>query len=165
MFIQYSVVSVWNFECLKIKIYSMLYTPKKIKYNKSQKGRSPNKISKVYNLNPLKFGSVGLSVLESGRISSTQLSALRQTLNKHIKKNGRIFLNIFPHTPITKKPVKVRMGKGKGNVDHYIFKVKPGTIICEIECKSLDLAKRAIMQGMTKVPLATKIIFEQTHYA
>ena len=143
----------------------MLLTPKKLKFPKSQKGKCFNKIGKIGGFKSLRFGCMGIRALESGRITSTQLLALRQTLNKYIKKNGKIFLNIFPHTPITKKPVKVRMGKGKGNVDHYVFKVKPGTIICEIETKSLDLAKKALNQGIIKLPISTKLIFEQKYYA
>ena len=140
----------------------MLLTPKKLKFPKSQKGKSFNKIG---DFKTLRFGCMGIKALEAGRISSTQLLALRQTLNKYIKKNGKVFLNIFPHTPITNKPVKVRMGKGKGNVDHYVFKVKPGTIICEIETKSLDIAKKALRQGIIKLPISTKLIFEKNYYA
>jgi large subunit ribosomal protein L16 len=144
----------------------MLFVPKKMKYTKSQKGKSFNKIDKIRNGgNNLRFGSMGIKALETGRISSTQLLALRQTLHKYIKKNGKVFFNIFPHTPITKKPVKVRMGKGKGGVDHYVYKVKPGTVICEIETKSAELSKKALTQGMIKIPLLTKLIFEQKYYA
>lgn len=138
----------------------ILFTPKKSKFTKQQKGRAFNKINKDLSLNPLKYGCIGLKALEAGRISSTQLLALRQTLNKHIKKKGRIFLNIFPHTPITNKPIKVRMGKGKGSVDHYVAKIQPGLLLCEIETASINLAKKALILVQNKLPLKTKLIFE-----
>mgnify|MGYP001063721887 FL=1 len=140
----------------------MLSVPKKLKFLKFQKGKAFNKVTSS---RELRFGSMGIKALEAGRISSSQLFALKQTLNKYIKKNGKIFLNIFPHTPITRKAVKVRMGKGKGSVDHYVYKVKPGTIICEIETKDTSLAEKALRQGRRKISLLTKLITELNNYA
>ena len=79
--------------------------------------------------------------------------------NKQIKKLGRLKVNIFPHTPISKKPIEVRMGKGKGNVDHWIFKVKPGFILYEIETIFIPIAIKALQRGQVRLPIKTKIIF------
>jgi large subunit ribosomal protein L16 len=96
----------------------MLFIPKKSKFVKQQKGKAFNRINKLTSSNQLQKGCIGLISMDSGRLSSKQLISLRQTLNKYVKKKGRIFINIFPQIPITNKPTKVRMGKGKGNVDH-----------------------------------------------
>ena len=139
--------------------------PKKSKYLKQQKGRAFNKISNNTNLHELKVGCAGLKALQPGRLTSKQLLAVRQTLNKLIKKKGKIFINIFPHTPITNKPIKVRMGKGKGNVDHHICKIKPGNVLCEIQSNSLNLAIKALNQAQVKIPFLTKLIKEKDIYA
>ena len=138
----------------------MLLQPKKSKFIKQQKGKSFNKISNNVSVNLLTKGRIGLKALDHGRISATQLITLKQTLNKYIKKKGRVFLNIFPHTPVTKKPIKVRMGKGKGGVDHYIVKVKPGLVLCEIETDIEALGKKALSLSQIKLPFKTKIIYE-----
>ena len=93
----------------------MLLNPRNFKYRKQQKGRSFNKIigSSSENRIPLKFGSVGLKALSSGRVTAKQINSVRQAINKQIKKLGRLKVNVFPHIPITKKPIEVRMGKGK----------------------------------------------------
>jgi large subunit ribosomal protein L16 len=95
----------------------MLFIPKKSKFKKKQKGKKLNIINKINTINQLKYGNMGLIALESGHINSKQLMALKQTINKIIKKKGKLKINIFPNTPISKKPVEVRMGKGKGNID------------------------------------------------
>ena len=133
----------------------MSLTPKKQKYKKQQKGRAFNKIGPVFTLNSLSFGSYGLKTLESGRISSKQLESLYQCLNKIIKKTGRVVLTVFPHTPISKKPIEVRMGKGKGNVDSWVAKIKAGRVICEIITNSKELAIKALHQAQLKLPIKT----------
>ena len=138
----------------------MLLQLKKSKFIKQQKGKSFNKISNNVSVNLLTKGRIGLKALDHGRISATQLITLKQTLNKYIKKKGRVFFNIFPHTPVTKKPIKVRMGKGKGGVDHYIVKVKPGLVLCEIETDIEALGKKALSLSQIKMPFKTKIIYE-----
>ena len=138
----------------------MLLNPRNFKHRKQQKGRSFNKIigSSSENRIPLKFGSVGLKALSSGRVTAKQINSVRQAINKQIKKLGRLKVNVFPHIPITKKPIEVRMGKGKGNVDHWVCKVKPGFILYEIETSFSAIAIKALQRGQTRLPLKTKII-------
>lgn len=135
----------------------MILTPKKSKFKKEQKGKTFNKIISVQSLNCLTFGSYGIKAIEHGRLNSKQIESMYQTLNKIIKKKGKIFLKIFPHTPVTSKPIEVRMGKGKGNVDFWVAKIKAGTILCEIEINSKILALNALNLIKTKLPLKTKI--------
>jgi large subunit ribosomal protein L16 len=139
----------------------MLLSPRNFKYKKQQKGKSFNKItgSLTSGLTKLKFGSVGLRALTAGRLTAKQINAVRQSINKRIKKLGRLKVNIFPHTPISKKPIEVRMGKGKGNVDHYVFKVKAGFILYEVETSFISIAIKALKGGQIRLPLKTKIIF------
>jgi len=138
----------------------MLLSPRNFKYKKQQKGRSINKIigSSNTGLVPLKFGSVGLKALTPGRLTGKQIQSVRQSISKQIKKLGRLKVNIFPHTPISKKPIEVRMGKGKGNVDHWVFKVKPGLVLYEIETPFLSTAIKALKRGQIRLPIKTKII-------
>jgi len=95
----------------------MLIIPRNSKFKKQQKRKAFNRISKNTNLFELNFGSVGLKALEHGQLNSKQISTLFQTINKVIKKKGKLKINVFPHLPVTSKPIEVRMGKGKGNVD------------------------------------------------
>jgi len=95
----------------------MLFTPKKTKYKKKQKGKRLNRITKVCSLYRLSFGRLGLKSMEFGHLTSIQINAIRQTINKIIKKKGKVKVNIFPNTQISKKPLEVRMGKGKGSVN------------------------------------------------
>jgi large subunit ribosomal protein L16 len=138
----------------------MFFIPKKSKFKKQQKGKSPNRIngssSQQYQLN---MGSVGLKSLTADRITSKQLEALRQTTSKLVKKAGRVIINAFPSTPVSKKPIEVRMGKGKGNVDHWVFKIKPGFVLCEIITDKRDIATVALETAQKKLSVQTKIIF------
>lgn len=138
----------------------MLLNPRNFKYRKQQKGRSFNKIigSSSENRIPLKFGSVGLKALSSGRVTAKQINSVRQAINKQIKKLGRLKVNVFPHIPITKKPIEVRMGKGKGAVDHWVAVVRPGTIIYEIGEAKENLAKVALMSGAKQLSMRCNFV-------
>lgn len=139
----------------------MLLSPRNFKYRKQQKGKSINRISvKSKDTRSLIFGSLGLKSIEPGRLTAKQMQSVRQVINKKIKKIGRLKINVFPHTPISKKPVEVRMGKGKGNVDHYIFKVRAGIILYEIETSFTVLATRALQLAQRRLPFKTKIILK-----
>lgn len=133
--------------------------PRKQKFKKQYKGKSFNKIHSVFELNTLQFGSYGLKSITTGRLTSKQIEAMVNSINKIIKKTGRLVLKVFPHTPVSKKPIEVRMGKGKGNVDHFIAKVKAGVLLCEIETTSKALALKALALAQIRLPLKTKIIF------
>ena len=135
----------------------MLFTPKKWKFRKLQKGKKLNTINKLNTLNTLLFGKLGLKAIQCGRLTSKQLSAMRQTINKIIKKKGKLKINIFPHLQVTKKPLEVRMGKGKGNVDSWIFKVRTGTLLCEIETPNTLIGLQALKLAQYKLPFLTKI--------
>jgi large subunit ribosomal protein L16 len=139
----------------------MLFVPKKSKFKKSQKGKFFNKISgsgvEVYRL---KIGSIGLKSLSVNRLTSKQLETLRQTITKTVKKFGKVIVNAFPNTPVSKKPIEVRMGKGKGNVDRWVFKVKPGFILCEVVTDNIEIAITSLETVQKKLNLKSKIIFE-----
>jgi large subunit ribosomal protein L16 len=135
----------------------MLFIPKNSKFKKQQKKNTFNKINNnlTFNFND---SSVYLKALSFGRVTSKQLNSIRQTINKVIKKVGKIRFNVFPHTPISKKPKEIRMGKGKGNIDHWISKIKTGQIICEIKTDSSSKAVKALKLASFRFPLKTKII-------
>lgn len=135
----------------------MLFIPIKQKYKKQQKGKAFNKVIKSKSF--LKYGQIGLKVLSSYRLNSKQLVALFNGLKKKIKKKGKLIISVFPQTPITKKPIEVRMGKGKGNVSHWVSKVKPGNILCEISTPNVIFAKKILNYARFKLPIKTKIIF------
>ena len=138
----------------------MLSAPRKSKFKKQQKGKSFNRINSTsIDLYSLKFGSVGIKALSAGRITSKQIESVRQAISKIIKKQGRLKINVFPDTPITKKPIEVRMGKGKGSVDHWVFKVKPGFVLYEIETAYTSLAVKALESGQIRLPIKSRIIF------
>ena len=138
----------------------MLLSPRRFKYRKQQKGKSVNRISVNSKDNKkLMFGSIGLKSLESGRLTAKQIQSVRQVINKKIKKIGRLKVNVFPQVPVSKKPVEVRMGKGKGNVDHWVFKVKAGVVLYEIETNSILTSIKALELSQRRLPLKTKIKF------
>ena len=133
----------------------MFLQPKKRKYKKAQKGRLKQFNFKI---NKISFGNLALQALESGYISAKQIEAARQSINRKIKRKGKIWIKIFPNYPITKKPTEVRMGKGKGSVSHWSSKVKAGTILFEIAGINFKKAVAALSTGGAKLPLKTKIL-------
>ena len=137
----------------------MLFVPSKFKYKKQHKGKSINRVNANINYFQLKSGCVALKVISSGRLTSTELKTLKQTLNKVLKRRACIRINVFPQTPVTKKPLEIRMGKGKGNVNHWVFKTKPGTILVEIQTKFILSATKALKLVQIRLSLNTKIIY------
>ncbi len=129
--------------------------PKKPKYRKQFKGRMHGN-SKGGNL--LNFGSFGLKALSPARINSRQIEAARRTISRHLKRSGRVWIRIFPDVPITKKPAEVRQGKGKGAVEYWAAKVKPGKIMFEIDGVSRELAKQALSLASEKLPNNSKFV-------
>jgi large subunit ribosomal protein L16 len=136
----------------------MMFIPKQTKYKKQQKGKNFNRITNVYNIDKFNLGSISLKSIDSGRLNSKQIASMRQAIQKIIKKSGRLIVNIFPATPISKKPVEVRMGKGKGNVDHWVFKVTSGIVLCEIETSNPVIGFKAMQAAQFRLPIKTKII-------
>tara|TARA_B110000285_G_C14695214_1_gene410916 strand:- start:158 stop:571 length:414 start_codon:yes stop_codon:yes gene_type:complete len=135
-----------------------MFIPKQTKYKKQQKGKNFNRITNVYNIDKFNLGSISLKSIDSGRLNSKQIASMRQAIQKIIKKSGRLIVNIFPATPISKKPVEVRMGKGKGNVDHWVFKVTSGIVLCEIETSNPVIGFKAMQAAQFRLPIKTKII-------
>jgi len=134
----------------------MLLQPKKTKYKKIKKGKIP-KFN--FNNSKLNFGIVGLKAVESGLLTSKQIEAARQTINRKIKRKGKIWIKVYPSIPITSKPTAARMGKGKGTINHWAAKISTGTILFEI-CGSKNLNFiDALKLGSSKLPLKTKIVY------
>ena len=134
--------------------------PKKVKHRKVQKGRIKGLAQRG---SEISFGSFGLKTLEMGRITSRQIEAARQAITRYMKRQGQVWIRIFPDTPITSKPAEVRMGKGKGALDHWVAKVKPGRIMFEIDGVSEEVAKEALRLGAQKMPVKCKIIVRRDY--
>lgn len=131
----------------------MILQPKKTKYQKVRKG----KLNKFVYKSNLHFGTFGLKALESGLITAKQLEAARQAITRKIKKRGKIWIKIFPNIPVTKKPTEIRMGKGKGNVSHWVSKIRGGSILFEIVGVNKKTAQKAFKTGSAKLPIKTQI--------
>ena len=129
--------------------------PKKTKFRKQQKGKlrgfatSGAKVS---------FGEFGLKAITRGRVTARQIEAARRAMTRHIKRGGKVWIRIFPDVPITKKPVEVRMGKGKGNVEYWVAKVQPGKVLYEMEGVSEDVAREAFRLAAAKLPVLTTFV-------
>lgn len=141
-----------------IIIKNMMFIPKQTKYKKQQKGKNFQRITNAYNIDKFNLGSICLKSIDSGRLNSKQIESMRQAIQKVIKKSGRLIINIFPSTPISKKPVEVRMGKGKGNVDHWVCKLTSGVVLCEVETSNSALGVKALQAAQFRLPIKTKII-------
>jgi len=137
----------------------MLSFPRRSKFKKQQKGKSFNRInSSSLDLYALKSGSLGIKALSCGRLTSKQIESVRQCISKIIKKQGRVKTNVFPDTPISKKPIEVRMGKGKGAPDHWICRVQAGHILFEMDGISPSLALQGYELANAKCPFNLSLI-------
>lgn len=132
-----------------------MLSPKKTKYRKQFKGRIHG-VSKGGTL--LNFGSYGLKAVEPERITARQIEAARRAITRHIKRQGRVWIRVFPDVPVSKKPTEVRMGKGKGAPELWVARVKPGRIMFEMDGVPAELAKEAFARGAAKLPIATKFV-------
>ncbi len=126
--------------------------PKKMKFRKRQKGRMRGK---AYRGSKVSFGDFGLMAAEPGRISQRQIEAARMSISRKVKRQGKLFIRIFPDKPITKKPLETRQGKGKGPVEGWVAVIKPGRMLYEIQGVPEDLAREAFKLASTKLPLKT----------
>ena len=129
--------------------------PKRTKFRKAHKGRIKGVAKGGSDLN---FGSYGLKALEPQRVTARQIEATRRAITRHMKRAGRVWIRIFPDVPVTKKPTEVRMGKGKGSVEFWACKVKPGRIMFEIDGVSEAVAREALRLGAAKLPIKTKVV-------
>lgn len=132
--------------------------PKRTKYRRMQKGRMKGQAQRG---NQLSFGSFGIKTLDAAWITGRQIEAARQAIARHMKREGQIWIRIFPDKPITKKPAEVRMGKGKGAPEGFVAPVTPGRILFEIEGVPLDIAQEALRLGAQKLPIPTKFIIRR----
>ena len=129
--------------------------PKRTKFRKQHKGRnrglaqSGNKVS---------FGEYGLKATARGRITARQIESARRAMTRHVKRGGKIWIRIFPDTPITKKPIEVRMGKGKGNVEYWVAKIQPGRVLYEMEGVTEEIAREAFSRAAAKLPVQTAFV-------
>lgn len=129
--------------------------PKRTKYRKQQKGRNRGMAQRG---NTVAFGSFGLKAVTSGRITSRQIESARVAMTRYMKREGKVWIRIFPDKPVTSKPQEVRMGKGKGALDHYVAQIKPGKILFEMDGVSFEVAKEALRLAAQKLPVLTKTI-------
>jgi large subunit ribosomal protein L16 len=132
-----------------------MLAPKKFKHRKQHKGRIHGNAKGGTNLD---FGSCGLKALQPERITSRQIEAARRAISRHIKRQGKVFIRIFPDVPVSKKPLEVRQGKGKGSVEYWAARVKPGRILFEIDGVPHDIAREALELAAMKLPIKTKFI-------
>lgn len=129
--------------------------PKRQKYRKQQKGRNRGLAHKGSSIS---FGSFGLKAMEFSRITSRQIESARVALTRHMKREGKVWIRIFPDKPLTSKPAEVRMGKGKGAIDHYVCEVQPGRLLFEIEGVSEELAYESLRLAAQKLPIICKAV-------
>lgn len=129
--------------------------PKQTKFRKQFKGRNRGIATRG---NKVSFGDFGLKAAERGRITSRQIEAARRAVSRHVKRGGKLWIRIFPDKPITKKPLEVRQGKGKGSVEYWVALVQPGKVLFEIEGIPEDLAKEAFTLAAAKLPIRTTFV-------
>ena len=129
--------------------------PKRTKFRKQHKGRIHGEAKGGFNLN---FGSFALKATEPERVTARQIEAARRAITRHMKRQGRVWIRIFPDVPVSSKPTEVRMGKGKGSVDYWACKVKPGRIMFEIDGVSEVVAREALRLGANKLPVLSRIV-------
>ncbi len=129
--------------------------PKRTKFRKQMKGRNRGLAQRG---NEVSFGEYGLKAMTRGRITARQIEAARRAMTRHIKRGGKTWIRIFPDKPVTKKPIEVRMGKGKGNVEFWVAKVQPGTMLYEMEGVSREIAQEAFRLAASKLPVKTAFV-------
>ena len=129
--------------------------PKRTKFRKQQKGRNRGVATRG---NKVNFGEFGLKALGHGRITARQIEAARRAISRYIKRGGKVWIRIFPDKPITQKPLEVRQGSGKGNVEYWVALVQPGRVLFEIEGVPPDLASEAFRLAAAKLPVQTELV-------
>jgi large subunit ribosomal protein L16 len=134
--------------------------PKKTKYRKQQKGKMKGNAQRGHQL---AFGSFGIKTLEEAWMTGRQIEAARQAITRHMKREGQLWIRIFPDKPVTKKPAEVRMGKGKGAPEYFVARINPGRILFEIEGVSMTIAKEALRLGAQKLPVQTKTVMRKDY--
>ncbi|HUD06896.1 MAG TPA: 50S ribosomal protein L16 [Candidatus Saccharimonadales bacterium] len=135
-----------------------MLVPNRTKYRKVRKGRITGPATSG---NTIEFGQYALQSLEGVRLSSRQIEAARQAMTRYIKRGGKVWIRVFPHTPITKKPQDVKMGGGKGNPEYFAAKVRPGTVMFEMQGVSQEVAREAMRLASHKLPVKTRFLIKE----
>ena len=135
-----------------------MLSPKRTKFRKAHKGRIHGNAKGGTQLN---FGSYGLKALTPARVTARQIEAARRAITRHIRRAGRVWIRIFPDTPVTSKPTEVRMGKGKGSVDFWAAKVKPGRVMFEIDGVNDEIAREALRLAAMKLPIKSRVVVRE----
>ncbi len=135
-----------------------MLSPKRTKFRKMHKGRIHGEAKGGTKLN---FGQYGLKAVEPERITARQIEAARRAMTRYMKRQGRVWIRIFPDVPVTEKPTEVRMGKGKGSVEYWAAKVKPGRIMFELDGVSEAVAREALRLGAMKLPIKSRVVVRE----
>lgn len=129
--------------------------PKRTKFRKQQKGRNRGLAERG---SKVSFGEFGLKAVARGRLTARQIEAARRVITRRVKRGGKIWIRVFPDKPVTQKPLEVRMGKGKGNVEYWVAQIKPGRVLYEMEGVPEDVAREALTLAAAKLPMATTFV-------
>lgn len=129
--------------------------PKRTKFRKQHKGRNRGLAQRG---SKVSFGEIGLKAIGRGRITARQIEAARRAMTRHIKRGGKIWIRVFPDKPISKKPLEVRMGKGKGNVEYWVAQIQPGKVLYEMEGVAESIAREALELAAAKLPIKTTVV-------
>ncbi len=132
--------------------------PKRTKFRKQHKGRNRGLANRGSSVS---FGEYGLKATGRGRMTARQIEAARRAMTRHIKRGGKIWIRVFPDKPITKKPLEVRQGKGKGNVEYWVCQIQPGRMLYEMEGVTEEIAREAFSLAAAKLPFATQLVTRQ----
>jgi len=135
-----------------------MLSPKRTKFRKLHKGRIRGEAKGGFELN---FGAYGLKAIEPERITARQIESARRAMTRHMKRQGRVWIRIFPDTPVTQKPTEVRMGKGKGSIEYWAAKVKPGRVMFEIDGVAETVAREALRLAAMKLPVKSRIVVRE----
>jgi large subunit ribosomal protein L16 len=134
--------------------------PIRSKFRKAHKGRIHGVATSATNLN---FGQYGLKALEPERVTARQIEAARRAITRHMKRSGRVWIRVFPDVPVSKKPIEVRMGKGKGTPELWVCRVKPGRIMFEVDGVPVEIAREALELAAAKLPIKTRFVERIAH--
>ncbi len=129
--------------------------PKRTKFRKQHKGRNRGLAQRGSSVS---FGEYGLKAIDRGRLTSRQIEAARRAMTRHVKRGGKIWIRVFPDKPITKKPLEVRQGKGKGNVEYWVALIQPGKLLYEMSGVTEEVAREAFKRASAKLPIATTFV-------
>src|ERR687887_1617631 len=129
--------------------------PNRTKFRKAHKGRIHGTATSGTSLT---FGQYGLKAMEPERVTARQIEAARRAMTRHMKRAGRVWIRVYPDVPVSKKPIEVRMGKGKGTPEYWVCRVKPGRIMFEIDGIPVDIAREALRLGAAKLPIRTRFV-------